>query len=135
MSDIGHIGIAVENLEKSVEVFSGILGYGPANVEEIPDQKVKVAIFSSKDGPNSACIELLAPTDEDSPIRAFLDKRGQGLHHLSVKVDDIEQRLSDLKKGGFRLIDETPRIGAEGKKIAFIHPASAGGVLLELQEK
>lgn len=135
MSDISHVGIAVDNLEKAVEIFSEILGYDPTKLLDVADQKVKVALFASEEDPGSGYIELLSSTDEDSSIRKFLNKRGPGLHHLAVRVDDIERKLRDLKAKGYRLIDETPRIGVEGKRIAFIHPSSAGGILLELQEK
>lgn len=135
MTDISHIGIAVEDLENAVKVFSDVLGYAPTETEEIVDQKVKVVMFASDDDPASGRIELLAATDDDSPIRKFIDKRGSGLHHLALKVNNIEHKLKELKSKGYRLIDETPRVGAGGKKIAFIHPSSTGGILLELQEK
>ena len=135
MSDISHIGIAVSDLEKAVRIYSEILGYEPHEISEVADQKVKVAIFSSDDSEHSGRIELLAGTSEDSPISKFIQKRGEGLHHLAINVDDIEAKLSELKNKGYRLIDDSPRVGAEGKRIAFVHPAATGGVLLELQEK
>ncbi|MEW5923002.1 MAG: methylmalonyl-CoA epimerase [Candidatus Zixiibacteriota bacterium] len=135
VSDISHIGIAVENLEKAIQAFSDLLGYQPVHIEEVIEQKVRVAVFAAKDDPDSGHIELLAATDESSPIKKFIEKRGTGLHHLAILVDDIEQKLSEMKAKGYRLIDEKPKIGAGGKKIAFVHPASTGGVLLELQEK
>ena len=92
-------------------------------------------MFASSDDPHTGHIELLEATADDSPIRKFIDKKGSGLHHLAILVDDVGATLSDLKAKGFRLIDESPRIGAGGKKIAFVHPASTGGVLLELQER
>lgn len=135
MSDISHIGIAVENLEKAIEAFSDLLGYPPVHTEEVMEQKVKVAMFAAKDDPDSGHIELLAATDDNSPIRKFIEKRGPGLHHLAILVDDIEKKLIEMKAKGYRLIDEKSKIGAGGKRIAFVHPASTGGVLLELQEK
>jgi len=135
MSDISHIGIAVDDLEKAVEVYSEILGYPPAHTEVVAEQKVKVAMFAAKDDPDSGHIELLAGTDDSSPVAKFIAKRGQGLHHMAILVDDIEQKLKSMREKGYRLIDEIPKIGAGGKKIAFVHPASTGGVLLELQEK
>jgi len=135
MSDISHIGIAVEDLEKAIETWSLLLGCPPAHTEEVTAQKVKVAMFAAKDDPDSGHIELLAGIDDNSPITKFIAKRGQGLHHLAILVDDVEKKLTEMKAKGYRLIDETPKIGAGGKKIAFVHPASTGGVLLELQER
>ncbi len=135
MSDIAHIGIAVENLKKASEIFSDILGHEPSGSDEVPGQKVKVVLFTSADDPESGSIELLSPTDDNSPIRKFLDKRGQGLHHLALRVSNIESKLEELKSKGYRLIDEKPRLGAGGKKIAFIHPSSTDGILIELVEK
>jgi methylmalonyl-CoA/ethylmalonyl-CoA epimerase len=134
MTDISHIGIAVKNLDEAVKIFSEILGYGPEHFGEMTDQKVKVAVFAPGDNTGAGCIELLTPTDETSPIKKYLDKNGQGIHHLALKVDDIEQKLEDLKSKGFRLIDVIPRLGARGKKIAFIHPSSTCGTLIELSE-
>ncbi len=135
MSDIEHIGIAVDDLKKAARIFSDILGHEPTGTEEIPDQKVEVIFFVSNDNPESGRIELLSPTDTDSPVGKFLDRRGQGLHHLALKVSDIESKLGELKAKGYRLIDEKPRLGAGGKKVAFIHPSSTGGILIELTEK
>nr|MBN2278416.1 methylmalonyl-CoA epimerase [candidate division Zixibacteria bacterium] len=135
MSDISHIGIAVDNLDKATEAYSSILGYPPVLVEEVSDQKVKVAMFASHNDPHSGHIELLSGTEPGSPVSKFIEKRGPGLHHLAILVDDIEVKLAELKRQGYRLIDEKPRIGAGGKKIAFVHPASTGGVLMELQER
>jgi len=134
MSAIAHIGIAVENLDKAVEIYTRILGHPPDTIEEVPDQKVKVAMFAPPDHPGSGHIELLEGTDETSPIKKFIRKRGPGIHHMALKVTDIERTLADLKAAGYRLIDERPRPGAGGKKIAFVHPAATDGVLLELQE-
>ncbi len=135
MSDIEHIGIAVEDLKKAAEIFSDILGYEPAGMESVPDQKVEVVFFASDENPESGRIELLSSTDPESPVGKFLDKRGPGLHHLALKVNDIEARLAELKSKDYRLIDEKPRLGAGGKKVAFIHPLSTGGILIELVER
>jgi methylmalonyl-CoA/ethylmalonyl-CoA epimerase len=135
MSDIEHIGIAVEDLKKAAKIFSDILGREPSGSEDVVDQKVEVVFFESEDDPESGRIELLTPTEESSPIKKYLDKRGGGLHHLALRVDNIETKLTELKSKGYRLIDEKPRLGAEGKKIAFIHPSSTGGILIELTEK
>jgi methylmalonyl-CoA epimerase len=135
MSDIEHIGIAVEDLKKAAAVFSDILGREPSGEEEVMEQKVKVVLFADNKNTESGRIELLSPTDKKSPIKKFLDKRGGGLHHLALRVDNIETKLTELKSKGYRLIDEKPRLGAEGKKIAFVHPSSTGGILVELVEK
>jgi methylmalonyl-CoA/ethylmalonyl-CoA epimerase len=134
MISLAHIGIAVSNLEEAIKKYSILLSIGPSVLKAVPEQKVKVAIFSSKVKEIPA-IELLSPTDDISGVKKFIDKHGEGLHHIALKVENIEKRLAELKEGGFRLIDETPRIGAEGHKIAFIHPASCGGVLIELVEE
>jgi len=132
---ISHIGIAVEDLPKAIKRYSLLLGHDPELVREIPDQKVRVAIFSSTEpASHGDRIELLTPTSDDSPVSKFLKKRGEGLHHVSIIVSDVETKLKEMKAAGFKLIDETPRIGAEGHRIAFVHPASTGGVLLELEE-
>lgn len=133
MSTVSHIGIAVENLEKSIELFSEILDCAPDSIEEVTEQKVKVAIFRPG-GENSTAIELICPTTDSSPVKKYLEKRGQGLHHISINVKDIAGKLDSLKNKDFKLIDQSPRDGAEGKKIAFVHPASTSGVLIELEQ-
>ena len=105
-----------------------LLGLENVHTEVVEEQKVRVAMLPI----GESRIELLEPTSDDSPISKFLDKRGGGIHHVAVEVDDIEATLAKLKAGGARLIDESPRIGAEGCLVAFVHPASTGGVLLEL---
>lgn len=134
MTDISHIGIAVDDLEQAIKRFTEILGYGPSEQTEVPDHGVKIAFFAGE-GSEFGRIELLEAIDDTAPIKKFLDKHGPGLHHIAILVDDLDRKLKELKSKGYRLIDETPRIGAEGKKIAFIHPASVGGILLELQER
>jgi methylmalonyl-CoA epimerase len=127
---IDHIGIAVPDLEAAVAAFAAVLGTQPFSIEEVPDQKVRTAFFAAGD----TNLELLVPTSHDSPISSFLEKRGAGLHHLCFEVPDLEAALAECKANGMRLIDETPRIGAHGKRIAFLHPKSTGGVLIELCE-
>ncbi len=132
---ISHIGIAVQNLEDGIAKYALITGNQKPVITEVPDQKVKVAMFSADNENNAGSrIELLAPTSPDSPIAKFLEKRGEGLHHICIYVDDIVNKIEELKKSGAKLIDETPRIGAEGNKIAFVHPASSNGVLIELEQ-
>ena len=132
ISGIDHLGIAVSSLEKGVKLYKNILGLELLEYENVPEQKVKVAIFKSGKGmPN---IELLEPTSEESPIYKFIQKKGEGIHHVAFKVENIEELLKNLKEKGARLIDEIPRIGAGGKKIAFLHPKSTQGVLMELCE-
>ncbi len=133
MSKVSHIGIAVENLEKSIELFSQILGCDPISIEEVTDQKVKVAMFRPG-GEHSTAIELVCPISDSSPVKRYIDKRGQGLHHISINVEDVAGHLDKLKSNDFKLIDQSPRQGAEGKKIAFVHPSSTSGVLIELEQ-
>lgn len=128
--DLDHIGIAVKSLESIGNKLKDGLGLSPDFEEEVTDQKVRVAGYKI----GRSIIEYLEPMTPDSPISPFLEKRGNGVHHLAFRVDDLEQSLISLKDKGYRLIDERPRIGAEGKKIAFLHPASFDGVLIELCE-
>lgn len=125
---IDHIGIAVESIDKWIGFYRDVLGLKLKGSEVVAEQKVRTAFLTIGDGR----IELLEPTSPDSPISGFLEKRGGGLHHISLKVDDIEKALAALKNVGAKLIDEHPRIGAHGVKIAFVHPKASGGVLLEL---
>jgi len=128
---LSHIGIAVENLTQAIEVFSTILQREPNAVEEIADQKVKVAIFGAGD----CRIEILEGSSPDSAVSRFVAKRGPGIHHLSLQVDNLAKELERLKKAGIRLIDEIPRSGADSTSIAFAHPKSTAGILIELQQK
>ncbi len=130
-TNISHIGIAVKNLTESVDNFKKLFNQDDVQFETVEDQKVKVAFLDV----SGVHIELLEPTSSDSPISKFLEKRGEGIHHLSFEVDDIEKELSRLKQEGVRLIDEKPKVGAGGKLIAFIHPKSTNGVLIELSQK
>lgn len=133
---ISHVGIAVRDLEKSIAAYETLTGYKVNMVTDVPDQRVKVAMFAAApDAHTGGRIELVAATSPDSPIAKFLDRRGEGLHHICIYVDDIEARLAELQAAGIALIDRIPRIGADGEKIAFVHPSGLNGVLLELQEK
>ncbi|MCH7947290.1 MAG: methylmalonyl-CoA epimerase [candidate division Zixibacteria bacterium] len=128
---VSHVGIAVKDLESAIKSYEILTGVQNPAIENVESEKVKVALFSS----GSGRIELLAATSEDSPIAKFINKRGEGLHHICIYVDDIESKLSELKKAGIKVIDETYRTGAEGKKIAFVHPRNLNGVLIELEER
>ena len=130
---VSHIGIAVANLPAAVKTYSLITGDTEPKICDVPDQKVKVAIFAG--GGHGARLELVAPASPDSPVASFIEKRGEGLHHVRLYVEDIEKTLAILKAAGTRLIDEKPRIGAEGNRIAFVHPTGANGVLIELEER
>ena len=134
---ISHIGIAVKNIEESLEKYRLLTGVEPSDIHSVAEQKVKVAFFASGAGSDSGSpkIELVAPDGQDSPVARFIEKKGEGLHHICLLVDDIEKRLEELTKAGMKLIDESPRIGAEGDLIAFVHPGSTDGVLIELQER
>ncbi len=124
---IDHIGIAVKSIDDA-KIFYEAIGLFVSHVETVEDQGVKTAFL--KIGESN--IELLEPIDESSPVFKFLEKRGGGIHHIAIEVEDINSMLAVLKDKGFRLIDEKPRIGAHGKLIAFVHPKTTGGVLLEL---
>lgn len=128
---INHLGIATKGIEEALKFWSDSLGLENVHTEVVEDQKVKVAMLPL----GESRIELLEPTSDDSPISKFIEKRGGGIHHIAVEVDDIEQALAKLKEKGMRLIDEEPRIGAEGCLVAFVHPSSANGVLLELVQQ
>lgn len=127
---LNHIGIAVRSIDAQRPFYEGALGAAFEGIEEVADQKVRVAFFRVGD----VRLELLEPTDPSSTVQAFLDKRGEGLHHLAFTVDDLPSRLAELKASGLRLIDETPRLGAHHMQIAFLHPKSSMGVLTELCE-
>ncbi len=125
---INHLGIATKGIEEALKFWEDALGLENVHTEVVEDQKVRVAMLPI----GESRVELLEPTSDDSPISKFLEKRGGGIHHIAVETDDIEAALSRLKSQGVRLIDETPRVGAEGCLVAFVHPSSANGVLLEL---
>jgi methylmalonyl-CoA/ethylmalonyl-CoA epimerase len=128
MQRIHHIGIAVNNLDESLKIYETFLKDIHVHREEVPEQKVKVAGIPLGD----STIELLEPVSPDSPIAQFIEKKGTGIHHMAIEVDNIEETLKTLENSGYKLIDKTPRIGAMGMKIAFVHPKSTGGVLLEI---
>jgi len=128
---IDHIGIATNDIEQMASIYRDALGLKVVETEEVASQKVRVAMLPV----GESRIELLEATAADSPISKFLAKRGPGIHHLAFKVDDIRAALADLKSKGARLIDEEPRTGAGGCLVAFIHPSSTGGVLIELVER
>lgn len=129
---INHIGIAVSNLDEQRAYYEQTLGATFEGVEEVAEQKVRVAFYSIGPEGGKVRLELLEPTSEDSPIAKFIEKKGAGLHHVAYTVDDIQSRLDALKAGGVRLIDETPRSGAHHTQIAFLHPKSTHSVLTEL---
>lgn len=128
---IAHLGIATKEIQEALKFWQDALGLEQVHTEVVEDQKVRVAMLPI----GETNIELLEPTSEDSPISKFLEKRGGGIHHIAIEVEDIEKSLEKLKSEGMRLIDETPRVGAEGCLVAFIHPKSTNGVLLELVQK
>jgi len=130
ISHIEHIGIAVKNLEESIAFYEQKLGMKCYAVEEVADQKVKTAFFMV----GQTKIELLESTDTEGPIGKFIEKKGEGVHHIAFATKEIEQALSNLESKGIQLIDKQPRKGAEGLDIAFLHPKSTGGVLIELCE-
>lgn len=128
---IDHLGIATKSIAESLKFWQDSLGLENVHTEVVEEQKVRVAMLPI----GESRVELLEPTSDDSPISKFLEKRGGGIHHIAVEVENIIESLAKLKAEGARLIDETPRIGAEGCLIAFVHPATTGGVLLELTQK
>lgn len=132
MTEINHIGIAVKSLDTQRAFYESVLGARFEGIEEVPDQRVRVAFFAVGEPGHEVHIELLEPTASDSPISAFLDKRGEGLHHVAYAVPNLAARLVELKSQGVRLIDESPRPGARGSRVAFIHPKASLGVLTEL---
>lgn len=129
--ELDHIGIAVESLEKGFGFYEA-LGFGDLEIEEVPSERVKVGFIRLE---NRANLELLEATSDDSPIRKFLQKRGPGIHHICLRVKNIDAILAQLKAKGVRLIDEVAKPGAHNCRVAFIHPSAAGGVLIELSEK
>lgn len=128
LSKINHIGVAVTSLDEAVPFYRDNLGMAFTGTEEVAEQKVRVAFFQI----GETKIELLEPTAEDSPIAKFLEKNGNGIHHIAYEVDDIEAAIAKLLADGARMIDSSPRTGAHGARIAFVHPKSSGGVLTEL---
>ena len=128
---IDHIGIAVSNLDEAVKLYKDVLGLELHGTEVVPEQKVRVAFLPVGDTE----VELLESTSAEGPIAKFIEAKGQGIQHIAFRVNDIEAALEEMKAKGMRLIDEKPRYGAGGAKIAFLHPKSTGGVLIELCER
>jgi methylmalonyl-CoA/ethylmalonyl-CoA epimerase len=131
ITHIEHIGIAVKDLNASIKYYEDVLGLKCYNIEEVKDQKVKTAFFMA----GTVKIELLESTDPDGPISKFIEKKGEGIHHLAFAVNDLPNALEELKNKQINLVDQNPRKGAEGLNIAFLHPKSTFGVLTELCEK
>lgn len=125
-----HVAIAVESLAASRGVYEGAFGMSPTEIEFVPGQKVNVLVLFA----GSQRVELVEPVGEDSPIANFLKKRGPGIHHLAWEVESCERAIATLKAAGVQLIDEAPRPGSHGTRIAFVHPKATGGVLMELVE-
>ena len=125
---INHLGIASKTLEDAMARMERLFGMAVEHVEDVPDQRVKTAFFPV--GPST--LEYLEATDPDSPIGKFLEKKGPGIHHLAFEVDDVDEAVKELLAKGVRMIDQVPRAGAHNCRIAFIHPAETGGVLMEL---
>ncbi|MBP7222110.1 MAG: methylmalonyl-CoA epimerase [Sedimentibacter sp.] len=128
---IDHIGIAVKNLDETLNFYENILGLKSAGTETVEEQKVKVAFLPIDDTE----VELLESTEEDGPIARYIAKNGEGVQHIAYRVDDIEKAIEEMKEKGIRMIDEKPRYGAGGAKIAFCHPKSTYGVLIELCQR
>ncbi|NWF86563.1 methylmalonyl-CoA epimerase [Candidatus Bathyarchaeota archaeon] len=129
---VRHIGIAVSDLDEAIKLYRNVLGLELEDNREIKEMKMRVALFSTG---GETQIELIQPTDNETALAKFIEKRGEGIHHIALEVDDIESALDIVRKKGLFLVDEKPRIGVHGKKIAFIHPKSTRGVLLEFVMK
>lgn len=128
LTKINHIGIAVKSLEETVQFYRDNLGMEFKGIEDVSEQKVRVAMLQI----GESKIELLEPTSDDSPVAKFIEKNGAGIHHVAYEVDDVEAAIAKLLADGVRMVDEKPRHGAHGTRIAFIHPKSSNGVLTEL---
>ena len=130
-AELDHVGIAVDDLDAALEFYAGALGLEVEASEDVPSQGVRAHFVRV----GSATLELLEATTAESPVRRFVDRRGAGLHHVTLRVDDVAAALARLRARGVRLVDETPREGAEGALVAFVHPAAAHGVLVELKQE
>tara|TARA_B110000495_G_scaffold111197_1_gene96215 strand:+ start:216 stop:617 length:402 start_codon:yes stop_codon:yes gene_type:complete len=128
MKKIEHIGIAVKNIENATKIYTSLLGSSPYKMEEVKSEGVKTSFFKTGDSK----IELLEATNPDSPIAKFIEKRGEGVHHIAFAVDDIQSEIVRLKNEGFIVLNETPKKGADNKLVVFLHPKSTEGVLVEL---
>jgi len=131
ITGLDHIGIAVNSLREALGIYEGILGLKLVKIRVVEEQRVKVALLLA----GETKIELLEPTNAESPVAKFIAKKGEGIQHIALTVTNIENSLGEMKRKGITLIDEKPRIGAEGHKIAFLHPKSTKNVLVELCEK
>ena len=131
LEKIDHIGIATADVQKTINSMKEVFGIDPGFEEVVEEQKVKAVGFNV----GESKLEFLEPTDPESPIAKFMEKKGEGMHHIAFKVDDIRAAINKMKEAGLRMIDEEPRIGAEGKLIAFVHPKSINGLLIELSQE
>lgn len=127
---LSHVGIAVRSIEEHLALWRDVFGFRVEALEEVKERKVRVAVLSA----GGVNIELLESIADDSPVARFIEKCGEGLHHLSFEVDDIEQKIRELEKRNVKMIDRVPRNGVQGAKISFIHPSSTGGVLVEISQ-
>jgi methylmalonyl-CoA/ethylmalonyl-CoA epimerase len=127
---LDHVAIAVKDLDKAIAHYRDVLGLELAEIEEVPEQQVRTAIF----GHGSGRVELICPTSPDTGVAKFLEKRGEGMHHICIEVEDIEASMAALRERGAPLIDQTPKPGAGGAKVAFVHPKGNHGVLVELRQ-
>jgi len=130
VSSLDHVAILVSDLDAAIRLFRDVYGLPLSEVEEVPTEKVRVAIF----GHGAGRIELVSPSDPDSPMAKAIEKRGEGLHHICLEVPDLEKAMAALRAEGAPLLDERPRPGAGGAKVAFVHPKGSRGVLIELRE-
>ena len=128
MNKIEHLGIAVKNMEKANELYTKLLGYEHYKTETVESEGVSTSFFTC----GESKIELLEATNPESPIAKFIEKKGEGIHHIAFSVDNIEEEVKRLKEQGFEILNEKPKKGADNKWVVFIHPKSAGGVLIEL---
>ena len=130
ITGVDHIGIAVKSISQAIDFYHRALNLNLSGTEDIPERGLKVGFIETGD----ARIELIESASDDSAIAKYIAAKGEGIHHICLKVDDIDAALAQCKQEGFKLIDETPKSGAEGSKVAFVHPKSAGGVLIELKQ-
>jgi len=131
LKHIDHVGVAVNDIETSLKFYEDVLGLSCSGIEIVEEQKVKVAFLPTNEGE----LELLESTSSDGPIARFIQKNGEGIQHIAFRVENIEEVLINLKEKGVRLLDESPRYGAGGAKIAFLHPKATNGILIELCER
>lgn len=131
--DIDHIAIVVKNIEEKLPLYAEVLGFRVKNVETVPHMHVRVAMLESSHG--TTHIELVEPVDADSGVARFLEKKGETIHHICLLVDDLQRELDRLKEKGVRLIDHAPKMGEGGSLVAFLHPQSCHGILIELKQK